>query len=329
VTQADRVLLDTIGERFRNHPGRIAKQALHHVTDILGRTDWVTGPGDDTALIHHAQGDVLAAGEAIYPPFVAADPFGAGVGAVVANVNDVAAMGGRPLGIVNTVVASDEIVRSVLAGLRRAADLYGVPVVGGHLTLSDGAPSLSAFAVGAVNAPLLASNVAPGQALLLAACFDGQLREDFPFYPSFEQRGTRVRGDLDLLPQLAERGDCVAAKDVSMAGLLGTLAMLLQPTGNGVVVHLDQLPRPPDVPVETWLDVFPSYAFLLCGPPDRAHDCIAAFAERGLACAQVGVIDDTGILRARSGTEAATLLTDTSTSATGLSSPPRLAHERR
>ena len=302
--------------------GRIAKQALHHVTDVLGRTDWVTGPGDDTALIRHAQGDVLAAGEAIYPPFVAEDPFGAGVGAVVANLNDVAAMGGRPLGIVDTIVASDEVARSVLAGLRHAADLYDVPIVGGHLTLSDGVPSLSAFAVGAVTAPLLARNVAPGQALMLAACLDGRLREDFPFYPSFEQRGTRVRGDLELLPQLAERGDCIAAKDVSMAGLLGTLAMLLQPTGNGVEVYLDQLPRPPDVPMDVWLDVFPSYAFLLCGPPERTHDCIAAFAERGLACAQVGEIDDTGVLGARSGAEVARLLDDTSASATGLSSPP-------
>lgn len=323
MTQADRALLDLIAQRFRDNPGRIAKQALHHVTDVLGTTDWVTGPGDDTALIHTDSGDMLAAGEAMYPPFVAADPFGAGTGAVVANVNDVAAMGGRPLGIVDTVVASDDVARSVLAGLRHAADLYDVPIVGGHLTLTDGAPSLSAFALGAVNVPLLAANAAPGQALMLAACLDGRLREDFPFYPSFDQRGTRVRGDLDLLPELAERGDCVAAKDVSMAGLLGTLAMLLQPTGNGAEVYLDRLPRPADVPVEVWLDLFPSYAFLICGPPERMDDCIAAFAERGLACAQIGAIDDTGVLRVRSGVETAVLLNDTGGSATGLSSPPR------
>jgi selenophosphate synthetase-related protein len=114
-----------------------------------------------------------------------------------------------------------------------------------------------------------------------------------------------------------------------MAGLLGTLAMLLQPTGNGAEVDLDRLPRPSDVPVDIWLDVFPSYAFLLCGPPDRVHDCIAAFAERGLACAQVGTIDDTGVLCARSGGETAVLLDDTSASATGLSSPPRTTYERR
>jgi hypothetical protein len=267
---------------------------------------------------------VLAAGEAIYPAFVAADPYGAGIGAVVANLNDVAAMGGRPLGIVDTIVASDDVARSVLAGLRHAADLYDVPIVGGHLTRSDGPPSLSAFVVGAVTAPLLAGNVTPGHALLLAACLDGRLREDLPFYPSFEQRGARVRGDLDLLPQVAERGDCVAAKDVSMAGLLGTLAMLLQPTGSGAEIDLDDLPRPADVPIEVWLDVFPSYAFLLCGPQARVHDCIAAFAERDLTCAQIGTIDDTGFLRARSGAEATVLLQDTGASATGLSSPPHV-----
>ena len=323
MTQADRVLLDTIAARFQSNLGRLAKQALHHVTDVLGATDWVTGPGDDAALIYGPHGDVLAAGEAIHPRFVAADPFGAGVAAVVANLNDVAAMGGRPLGIIDTVVASDDIARSVLAGLRHAADLYGVPIVGGHLTLSARDPALSAFVVGTVGAPLLASNVAPGQTLLLAACLDGRLREDFPFYPSFEQRATRVRGDLDLLPQIAEHGDCVAAKDVSMAGLLGTLAMLLQPTGNGVEVQLDRLPRPVDVPLEIWLDVFPSYAFLLCAAPQRADHCVAAFAERDLACAAVGTIDDSGSLRARCGAATATLLPDTSTGATGLSAIPR------
>ncbi len=52
------------------------------------------------------------------PPFVAADPYGAGIAAVLANVNDVAAMGGFPLAIVDTVVADRETARSVLEGMR-------------------------------------------------------------------------------------------------------------------------------------------------------------------------------------------------------------------
>lgn len=318
VTQPDNEVLDEIVERFRGNRGRIAKQALRHVTDVLGATDWVTGPGDDAALITRDGDDLLAAGEALYPPFVAGDPFGAGVGAVVANVNDVAAMGGRPLAIVDTVVAPPEVAPAILAGLRHAADLYDVPIVGGHLTIAKGPPSLSAFVVGDVATPLLARNAAPGHVVLMATCLDGRLHADFGFYPSYERRGDRVRGDLDVLAQVAATGAVVAAKDISMAGTLGTLAMLLQPSGHGAVVRLDDLPTPVDVPMAAWLDVFPSYGFLLCAPPDRADDAISAFTERGLACSRIGSVDGSGGLHVRLGSANATLLADTHTTATGL-----------
>lgn len=318
MAQTSEDLLAVIAERFLGNRGRSAKQALHHVADAFGPTDWVTGPGDDTALIHSAAGDLLAAGEAIFPAFVASDPFGAGVGAVVANVNDVAAMGGRPLAIIDTVVASAPAARAILAGLRHAADLYGLPVVGGHLTITSDAPSLSAFVLGEVEVPLLARNARAGQALLMATCLDGRLRSDFGFYPSFEQRGRRVRGDLDLLRHIADTRAVVAAKDISMAGVLGTLAMLLQPTGTGAVVDLDAVPRPADVPLPVWLDVFPSYGFLLCASTDRVNEVVTTFTERDLACARIGTIDDTGALVVRMDGAQATLLEDVGVDGTGL-----------
>lgn len=320
---ADRALLTTIARRFDQHPGRLGKQPLRHVTDVFGATDWATGPGDDAAVVARPDGHLLAAGEAIYPPFVSVDPFGAGVGAVVANVNDIAAMGGRPLAIVDTVVAPEDQARAVLAGLAHAADLYGVPIVGGHLTVTEGPPSVSAFVVGEVEVPLTATNVSAGQTLLLAACLDGHLRDDFGFYPSFERRGTAVRGDIAVLRRVAEHGVAVAAKDVSMAGMLGTLGMLLQPSGCGATVDVDLVPRPDDVPIETWLEVFPSYAFLLCTAVERVADCVAAFTDRGLACAPIGKIDATAALRLRVGSQEITLLEDVVASATGLGTPPQ------
>lgn len=327
MNRADSSLLTTIAHRFDRHPGRLGKQPLRHVTDMLGATDWATGPGDDAAVVHGPGGDLLAAGEAIHPPFVSVDPFGAGVGAVIANVNDIAAMGGRPLAIIDTVVASEDHARAVLAGLRYAADLYGVPIVGGHLTITGGAPSVSAFVLGEVRVPLTATNVSSGQTLLLAACLDGQLRDDFGFYPTYEQRGTAVRDDIDVLRHVAERGAAVAAKDVSMAGLLGTLAMLLQPSGCGATVDLERVPRPGDVALATWLEIFPSFAFLLCTDADRVDECVGAFTDRGLACAPIGIIDASAALRLRIDSEEITLLEDVVASATGLDAESQ--HRRR
>lgn len=311
--------LADVVRRFRAHTGRRAKASIRLVGETLGPTDWFHGPGDDAAVVAEGpEGFTLAAGEAIWPPFVEADPRGAGTAAVVANVNDIAAMGGRSLGLVDTIVGPEMIARPVLEGIRQAADRYEVPVVGGHLTIRDGPPSVSAFIVGRAEEVLASSNVRRGQVLLVATSTEGTLHREFPFFSSLLDREKRLAGDVEVLPRLAERGWCVAAKDVSMAGLLGSLAMLLEPTRAGVIVDLDAVPRPDDVPIETWVDVFPSFGFLLCAPADRVDDCRDAFAERGLACAAVGVLDDGGELRARFGDEDALLLDLAREAVTGL-----------
>src|SRR5262245_37123794 len=99
------VELDGLIQTVRSHEGWRRKSAIGVVTDVLGPTDWVSGPGDDTAAVDALGAKILACGEALWPPFVHADPFGAGVAAVLTNVNDVAATGGVTLGIVNTIVA--------------------------------------------------------------------------------------------------------------------------------------------------------------------------------------------------------------------------------
>jgi selenophosphate synthetase-related protein len=315
-----------IATHLRQHPGLRGKTGLGLVTEILGPTDWVSGPGDDAAAIACLSGGgeafVLAAGEAIFPPFVRADPYQAGIAAVVTNVNDIAAMGGRPAGIVDTIVAAEESARLILQGLKAAAGLYDVPVVGGHLTLrEDCDPSLSAFAVGHARRPLSATNVTEGQALLLACCTDGRMRDDFPFFSSLTERGHQLAGDVRVLAGLADEGHCTAAKDVSMAGLLGSLAMLLEPTGCGAAIDLAAIPRPAGVPLTRWLGAFPLYAFLLCAPPEQAGSCRQTFRDRDLACEQVGRIDATGRLRAITPAGEVSLLDLARDRVTGLARP--------
>ena len=73
-----------------------------------------------------------------------------------------------------------------------------------------------------------------------------------------------------------------------MAGLVGSLAMLLEWSGLGVTVDLERLPVPDGVSMPDWLTCFPAYAFLLCSPPGREDDCLSAFHARGLEAAVVG-----------------------------------------
>jgi len=288
--------LTALVDAIRAHPGVTAKAEIGLVTEVFGAADWLEGPGDDGAVV---DGSLVVGGEAILPAFVAADPFGAGVAAVTTNLNDLAAMGAWPLALVDTVTGPRPVMRSVLEGMRWAAGLYDVPVVGGHLTVTAGPPSLSAFGLGRADRPLSARAARPGQSLVFAGCIDGKMREDFPFFPSFDERGEHLAGDVRLLAEAAAAGWVAAAKDVSMAGLVGSLAMLLECNRLGVTLDLDALPVPAGVPLREWVICFPCFAFLLCVPPDSVGECLRAFAGRGLAAALVGTLDATGQVRVR------------------------------
>jgi uncharacterized protein len=292
-------ILEDVVRAVRQHPGLIGKDSIRLVTDVLGPTDWVSGPGDDAAVVDVGGGKIVVGGEALWPPFLAADPHGAGVAAIIANVNDLAAMGARPLGIVDTIVAPEATARMALAGMAQAAAIYRVPIVGGHLTIRDGPPALSAFGIGEANRLLSSARVAAGLVLLVVTCLEGEMRNDFTFFSSITRRGIRLGDDVRALAEVADAELCIAAKDVSMAGVLGSLAMLLECSGAGAVVDLKALPRPSGVPLTEWAIAFPTFSFILCARPDRAEACREVFRRRGLACERVGLLDASGVINLR------------------------------
>ena len=210
----------------------------------------------------------------------------------------------------------------MLEGIRFAAGIYGVPVVGGHLTIWDGSPSVSASIVGRVQRPLSSSNVAPGHTLLAAFCLEGKVRSDFPFLSSIRERAGRLADDFGLLPGLAEAGLVESAKDVSMAGTLGSLAMLLEPSGCGALVDLERVPGPAGVSLAAWVSFFPTYGFLMTSLPENARVVREQFLERGLACDAIGTVDDSGRLRAGFSGEESELLDLNTQTVTGLNPPP-------
>src|SRR5215469_9204152 len=152
-------------ERIRTSPGVRGKSAIGMVSEIFQTTDWLAGPGDDGAVVHDGGLSLVVGGEAILPSFVAADPHGAGIAAVITNVNDLAAMGAWPLALVDTATGPRPVIERVLEGMHWASRLYQIPVVGGHLTITAGPPALSAFGLGRADRPLAARAAEPGQSL--------------------------------------------------------------------------------------------------------------------------------------------------------------------
>jgi putative N-acetyltransferase (TIGR04045 family) len=222
--------------------------------------------GDDGAPVPGT--DVVAACDAILPSLVERDPEWAGWCGVLVNVNDLAAMGATPVGLLDAVAARDaSFAARVLAGLRAGSAAWGVPVLGGHTQL--GVPAaLTVTALGRTHRPVPAGGGRPGHAVSLTADLSGSWRRGATG-TQWDSTTGRSTADLQAMGAAVARTAPAAAKDVSMAGLVGTLGMLAEAGGCGAVLDVAAVPRPASASAGDWLTCFPGTAFLTADAPGR------------------------------------------------------------
>jgi len=227
--------------------------------------------GDDGAPVPGS--DLVAACDAILPSLVERDPEWAGWCSVLVNVNDLAAMGATPVGLLDAVGARDaSFAARVLAGLRAAALAWGVPVLGGHTQL--GVPAaLSVTALGRAARPVPAGGGRPGDDVRVTADLGGDWRHGHTgrLWDSTSHRAPAVLRGQQRAVSVAGPVGPAAAKDVSMAGLAGTLGMLAEASGCAAELDVAAVPRPAGATVGDWLTCFPGYAMITA---DRAGETV-------------------------------------------------------
>jgi AIR synthase-related protein len=249
--------------------------------------------GDDTAALPDGDGYTLFAAEGMRPELIAADPWFAGFCSVMVNLSDIAAMGGRPWAVVDALFMGSGENERVLEGMRAASDRFGVPVVGGHTARVEGPTALAVAVIGRAKRLISSHAARRGQVVLMAVDLRGSFRgSGGAFNAATTASAQQLRSTLAILPELAEVGLVGAGKDISMAGLCGSLAMLLETSGVGAELDLERIPSPPDVEPLRWLTAFPSYGYVLTAEErDVAHVC-ARFDAVGVTCAAVGKITE-------------------------------------
>jgi AIR synthase-related protein len=259
--------------------------------------------GDDGVPVPGS--DLVAACDAIVPSMVERDPEWAGWCAVLVNVNDLCAMGATPVGLLDALGARDaSFAARVLSGLRAGAAAFGAPVLGGHTQL--GVPAaLSVTALGrAAGAPVPGGGGRPGHAVRLTVDTGGQWR---PGYTGRQWDSTSHRPAHALQAMTRclaipagrasaggfETGGArpAAAKDVSMAGIAGTLGMLAEASGCGAVLDVARVPRPAAAAMADWLTCFPGFGLLTAVEPGTPWPAAgpAVSADCGTLTAGAGV----------------------------------------
>ena len=294
------VLVDAL----RASRGFLHKQDISEVVTALSRSlpngasdlSQAIAVGDDCAAIAEGDSYLLFAIEGFVEDFVHSSPWFAGYCGVMVNVSDIYAMGGRPLAVVDALWSRGmSPADKVLEGMAVASQRYAVPIVGGHTNNRSERGQLAVAILGRARKLLSSFGARPGDQLLMVMDLRGAYEEPFPYWnASTNAPAERLRADLELLPVLAESGLCDAAKDISMAGAIGTALMMLDCSRVGARIRVDDVPRPDgttsDEALLRWLTAFPSYGFVLSVRPAKVAAVLTHFQRRELAAAVVGTV---------------------------------------
>jgi len=293
-------MLKDLIQQITNYPGITRKRDIYKITSALadmadfGNT--AIGFGDDAAAIYHNGEYLLLAADGIWSGLIEANPYGAGKASVMASVNDIYAMGGRPLAMVNVIgIPDSSYYDEIVRGIHKGCEKFRVPMVGGHLHPDTREVSLSVAILGSAKKLLRSDNAMPGQDLVFAVDLEGrgfQCKPVLSWDTNSGKTSEQALARLNILPRLAEENLCATCKDVSNGGLLGTIALLLETSKVGARVNIDAVPRPLDFPLADWLKAFLSYGFILTVNKELTSKVIEAFSQQRITALAIGTIID-------------------------------------
>ncbi|MCL2142944.1 MAG: methanogenesis marker 2 protein [Methanomassiliicoccaceae archaeon] len=300
---------------IREFPGITRKNKVHEIVHFLPTSSFtkvVASEGEDSAAIEYGNDCILFAADGIMESLVKADPFYAGYFAVLVNVNDIAAMGGRPLAMVDIMSMSDgRICSKLLKGMERAVRKFNVPIVGGHTHPDCNYNAIDISIIGTVpKADMIRSSTAEdGDDIVFAIDTDGFFPSGLKYaWDTTSKKDDKfVQEQMEMMCTIASEHLVTAGKDMSNPGCIGTMGMLLESSGKGGYIDVDKIPRPKDVDIMQWLLAYQGYGFALSCRPENSKRLIDMFRTIKVDAAVVGKVDASTELVIRSGNESKVL----------------------
>ncbi len=290
--------LSALVKHIREYRGVIRKGPIGPVARRLipiQMDDVLAAYGEDAAVIKCGREILLMAADGVIQDLIKRNPYWAGYSAVLVNVNDIAAMGGVPIALVDVIACGDESVREkIVEGMRDASDKFAAPIVGGHLHPDTSYQAIDVAILGKTDRSrlVLSSGASEGDPIVVASDLDGEFTEGVPYSWDTTSKKSKeiVRRQLKVMNKIAPY--LTAGKDISNAGSLGTLGMLLEASGKGAFVDIAKIPVPnkKDLDMTQWLTCYQGCGFVVTCREARTDIVIDEFARVDITAAVVGEV---------------------------------------
>ena len=247
--------------------------------------------GEDAAVIKCGREILLMAADGIREDLVDKDPYWAGYCAVLVNINDIVAMGGFPIAMVNVLSCSDEKVRNqIVLGMKAACDKFTVPMVGGHLHPDTSYSAVDVAILGKTDRSrlVLSSGASDGDSVVFAIDLDGQFTKGVPYSWDTTSKKSKevIKRQMRTMNRVAPY--LTAGKDISNPGSLGSLGMLLESSNKGAHVDIKRIPSPSDINMVQWLTSYQGCGFVLTVKPGREQMVKDEFARADITAEVCG-----------------------------------------
>jgi uncharacterized protein len=301
---------ETIAKVVREYEGVKRKHAIGEMVKAL-RIDAphvVAAFGEDAAVIEHNGEALLLAADGIWSRLMDADPYWAGYCSVLVNIHDIAAMGGRPIAMVDIFsVSKTTALEQVVRGMHDASAQFGVPIVGGHL--HPDAPysviDVSILGSARLDSIIYSHTAQEGDCVVAAIDLNGRVHPSCALnWDSVTMKTpAQVRAQIGLLEEIGRKHLVTAGKDISNPGIIGTLGMLLEVSGKGAEIDLGLIPKPNltenNMTFEQWVKMYPGMGFILTANRKHVQELTNLFAGVGMTAKVIGTVDNERSLRIR------------------------------
>ncbi|MCL2157465.1 MAG: methanogenesis marker 2 protein [Methanobrevibacter sp.] len=288
---------------LQNFEGVLRKESIENITDKLKDVYNISGEtlldfGDDASAIDIGNGNlILLAADGIWGKLMDADPYWAGYCSILVNVNDIAAMGGRPIAMVNILsINDDKIANDLINGIKDGCRKFNVPMVGGHFHPDTEYNALDVAIVGIAKKDKIITSFGAevGDKVMVAIDLDGRQHPKFALNwdTTYLKDEKIVQDQITTMGKIAEKGLATGGKDISNPGTLGTLEMLLESSNVGAIVELEEIPRNTDVSWEEWLKSYPGAGFVLTAKEENIEEIIKLLEEVSITSSVVGEVID-------------------------------------
>ncbi|MBU7047740.1 MAG: methanogenesis marker 2 protein [Theionarchaea archaeon] len=270
-------MLDDLIKDVKSYEGLTRKGCIKPLKRLEKTLKWgenLFRYGDDCAVLKWGDEFLLLASDGIWSP-LASDPFWMGYCSVLVNVNDVYAMGGKPLAMVNVLSAKEDTDR-ILEGIEAGCNKF---------------TSVAVSILGRAHKILTSFHARSGEKVVLALDLEGKQYKRFLNWDTTTMKSSEeVLYRLEALNTIADKELATSCKDVSNPGILGSLGMLLETSRVGALIDVEKIEIPEPLDLFQFVKMYPGYGFVLTVDAENVEEVTNIFEDHHISSEIIGEI---------------------------------------